>query len=57
LNEEEKAKLGRTGGEFARAKEIIEKHRGKIWVEFSEAEGTLFHILLPIWEKRARPEQ
>jgi len=57
LNEEEKAKLGRTGVEFARAKEIIEKHRGKIWAEFSKAEGTCFHILLPIWEKRVRPEQ
>ncbi len=57
LNEEEKTKLGRTGIEFARVKEIIEKHAGKIWAEYSAAEGALFHILLPIWEKRARSEQ
>ena len=52
LNEAEKSKLGRTGVEFARVREIIEKHRGKIWAEFLPGDGTFFHILLPVWEKR-----
>ena len=56
LNEAEKVKMGRTGVEFARAKEIIEKHRGKIWAEFFPGEGTFFHIILPIWERRVRQE-
>lgn len=54
LNEAEKSKLGRTGVEFARVREIVEKHRGKIWAEFLSGEGTFFHILLPVWEKRGR---
>jgi two-component system sensor histidine kinase VicK len=56
LNGEEKAKLGRTGVEFARAKEIVEKHHGKIWAYYFSGQGTFFQILLPVWEKRARQE-
>lgn len=55
MNETERIKLGRTGVELARVSEIIEKHRGKVWAEFLPGEGTFFHILLPIWERRMRP--
>lgn len=54
LIEEEKIKLGRTGLELARVKEIVEKHRGKIWAEPVPGAGTTFHLLLPVWEKRSR---
>lgn len=53
FNAEEKIKLGRTGMEFARTKEIVAKHHGKIWAEFLPGKGTFFHILLPIWERRS----
>ena len=56
ISEAEKIKLGRTGLELVRVKEMIEKHRGKIWAEFLPDQGTVFHIVLPIWEKRFHEE-
>jgi two-component system NtrC family sensor kinase len=39
-----------TGLGLAIAKEIIEMHRGEIWVENNPAEGCAFHITLPVAE-------
>jgi PAS domain S-box-containing protein len=53
LNEAEKCKLGRTGVEFARIREIIEQHNGKIWSYYFSGQGACFQILLPVWERRS----
>ncbi|MBM3248604.1 MAG: HAMP domain-containing protein [Candidatus Omnitrophica bacterium] len=34
------------------SKEIIERHRGKIWVESEFGKGSTFHFILPIKERR-----
>lgn len=45
-------KPGGTGLGLIISKEIIEKHKGKIWVESKFGEGTVFHFVLPIKERR-----
>ncbi|MFA5270813.1 MAG: PAS domain S-box protein [Candidatus Omnitrophota bacterium] len=45
-------KTGGTGLGLVISKEIIEKHKGKIWVESEFGKGSEFHIVLPIVEKR-----
>lgn len=40
-------KAGGTGLGLAIAKKIIDKHQGKIWVESSVEEGTVFSFILP----------
>ena len=45
-------KTGGSGLGLAISKEIIEKHHGKIWAESRPGEGTVFHFLLPIKERR-----
>ena len=42
-----KTEAGGTGLGLAIAKEIIDQHKGKIWVESSLEEGTRFSFLLP----------
>jgi len=46
-------KKGSSGLGLAISKEIIEKHRGKIWVESEPGKGSTFSFLLPIKERRA----
>ena len=45
-------KTGGTGLGLAISKEIIEKHRGKIWAESKPGKGATFHFILPIKEQR-----
>jgi PAS domain S-box-containing protein len=45
-------KTGGTGLGLAISKEIIYRHRGKIWVESEYGNGSTFSFLLPIKEKR-----
>jgi signal transduction histidine kinase len=45
-------KTGSTGLGLAISKEIIDKHRGKIWAESEFGKGTTFHVVLPIVERR-----
>lgn len=45
-------KTGSTGLGLAISKEIIDKHRGKIWAESEFGKGTIFHVILPIVERR-----
>ena len=45
-------KTGSTGLGLVISKDIIEKHKGKIWVESEFGKGTVFHIMLPITERR-----
>jgi len=45
-------KTGSTGLGLAISKEIIDKHKGKIWVESELGKGSAFHIILPITERR-----
>ncbi|MFO8052564.1 MAG: ATP-binding protein [Candidatus Omnitrophota bacterium] len=46
-------KTGGTGLGLAICKDIINKHRGKIWVESELGKGSKFIFLLPIKERRA----
>lgn len=46
-------KTGGTGLGLAICKDIIGKHRGKIWVESESGKGSKFIFLLPIEERRA----
>lgn len=45
-------KTGGSGLGLAISKEIIEKHKGKIWAESKEGKGSAFHFLLPIAERK-----
>lgn len=45
-NAREQEKLG-TGLGLAIAKQVIERHKGKIWVESKKGEGTIFYLELP----------
>lgn len=48
-----KRKTGRTGLGLAICREIIDAHNGKIWVESELGRGTVFHFILPIFERRS----
>lgn len=48
-----KRKTGGTGLGLAISKEIIEKHKGKIWVDCEYGKGSTFSFSLPIIERRA----
>lgn len=45
-------KTGGTGLGLAISKEIIERHRGKMWVKSESGKGATFSFLLPIAERR-----
>ncbi len=45
-------KPGGTGLGLIISKEIVERHKGKIWVESKFGEGTVFYFVLPIKERR-----
>lgn len=47
-----KQRRGGTGLGLAICKEIITMHNGKIWVESQHGQGTSFHFVLPIVERR-----
>ena len=44
--------IGGTGLGLAISKEIIERHRGKIWAESKSGKGATIHFVLPIKERR-----
>ncbi|MBF0217540.1 MAG: PAS domain S-box protein [Candidatus Omnitrophica bacterium] len=52
LNTPKEREVKGTGLGLAISKEIIEKHRGKIWVESEYGKGAQFHFLIPIKERR-----
>lgn len=45
-------KTAGTGLGLAISRQIVEKHRGKIWAESTHGRGTIFHVILPIEERR-----
>lgn len=47
-----KQRRGGTGLGLAICKEIVAMHNGKIWVESQYGQGTSFHFVLPIVERR-----
>jgi signal transduction histidine kinase len=46
-----KADDGQSGLGLSIAKEIVEIHEGSIWAESEKEKGTVFNIILPIYEK------
>lgn len=52
LGDPEKRQTGGTGLGLAICREIVHQHGGKIWVESKLKEGTAFHFILPIQERR-----
>ncbi|MGB3241768.1 MAG: sensor histidine kinase [Candidatus Omnitrophota bacterium] len=47
---------GGTGLGLIISKEIIERHKGKIWAESEEGEGTTFNFVIPIKEREPQKE-
>ena len=52
-----KRKTGGSGLGLAISRKIIEKHNGKVWAESRFGEGTIFHFILPIKERRGEGKQ
>ncbi|MDD5422588.1 MAG: sensor histidine kinase [Candidatus Omnitrophica bacterium] len=52
LQESGERKVGGTGLGMAISKEIISKHKGKIWAESEAGIGTTFNFILPVGERR-----
>ena len=50
-----KRRFAGTGLGLAIVKQIIEAHKGKVWVESKVNEGSRFHISLPLLERESVP--
>ena len=46
-----------TGVGLSLTKELIELHKGKIFVESEEGKGSIFKILLPLGKEHLSPEE